>query len=131
MTDFRPDGWPRLIPRLFAEDAAGLVGFLREVFGAEGESADSRPSELRIGDSMLLVSEGGGVRQAGPAFLYIYVPDADRTWRAAVDAGATSLEAPVDMPYGDRRAMVRDPFGNTWQIATRKPASGPQPEVSC
>jgi len=21
------------------------------------------------------------------------------------------------LPYGDRRAMVRDPFGNVWQIA--------------
>jgi len=27
--------------------------------------------------------------------------------------------APADMPYGDRRAMVRDEWGNTWQIATR------------
>ncbi|MDT7802999.1 MAG: PhnB protein, partial [Actinomycetota bacterium] len=31
--------------------------------------------------------------------------------------GATSLEEPADTPYGDRRAMVRDPFGNVFQIA--------------
>ena len=29
-----------------------------------------------------------------------------------------TLEAPREMPYGDRRAMVRDRWGNTWQIAT-------------
>jgi PhnB protein len=28
------------------------------------------------------------------------------------------LEDPRDMPYGDRRAMIGDPSGNTWQIAT-------------
>lgn len=30
---------------------------------------------------------------------------------------ATAVEAPLDTPYGDRRAMVRDPFGNVFQIA--------------
>ena len=29
-----------------------------------------------------------------------------------------SLEAPFNTPYGDRR-MVRDPFGNIFQIAHR------------
>jgi len=35
-----------------------------------------------------------------------------------VAAGARSLEEPVDTPYGDRRAMVEDSWGNVWQIAT-------------
>ena len=35
----------------------------------------------------------------------------------AIDAGATVIEEPRDTPYGDRRAMVRDPFGNVFQIA--------------
>ena len=46
-----------------------------------------------------------------------YVADADATCRRALSAGATSLEAPLDTPYGDRRAMVRDPFGNSFQVA--------------
>ena len=37
--------------------------------------------------------------------------------RRALDAGAVSLEAPLDTPYGDRRAMVQDAFGNVFQIA--------------
>ncbi len=51
------------------------------------------------------------------AFLYIYVDDADAVYRRALDAGASSLEEPLETPYGDRRAMVRDPFGNIFQIA--------------
>ena len=56
-------------------------------------------------------------RDLFPAFLYIYVEDADVAFRRALAAGATTLEPPLDTPYGDRRAMVRDPFGNVFQIA--------------
>ena len=56
-----------------------------------------------------------------PAFLYVYVDDAEETSTArATAAGATTIEAPLDTPYGDRRAMVRDPFGNVFQIAHRR-----------
>jgi uncharacterized glyoxalase superfamily protein PhnB len=36
----------------------------------------------------------------------------------ALRAGATTIEAPSDKPYGDRSAGVKDPFGNSWFIAT-------------
>lgn len=54
------------------------------------------------------------------AFLYVYVEDADRTYQRAVDAGAISIEEPTDTPYGDRRATLRDSWGNMWQIATHR-----------
>ena len=56
-------------------------------------------------------------RDAFPGFLYVYVLDADQAYENAVTAGAASLEAPLDTPYGDRRAMVRDAFGNVYEIA--------------
>src|SRR6516162_9452230 len=43
MTKFQPDGWPTIIPRVFAEDVRGVVGFLKLVFGARGD-ANWRPS---------------------------------------------------------------------------------------
>jgi uncharacterized glyoxalase superfamily protein PhnB len=67
-----------------------------------------------------MISDGGGLRAAIPAFLHVYVANADITYERAMAAGATSLEPPAEMPYGDRRAMVRDRWGNTWQIATYK-----------
>ncbi|WP_210337761.1 glyoxalase/bleomycin resistance/extradiol dioxygenase family protein [Mesorhizobium sp. INR15] len=69
---------------------------------------------------MVMVSDGGGIRDAGTAFLYVYVEDADRAYRDAIGAGAVSVEAPTTMPYGDRRATVEDTWGNIWQIATRR-----------
>jgi uncharacterized glyoxalase superfamily protein PhnB len=112
-----PEGWPALIPRIFARDPERLVEFIVRVFDAQGSFRPDRPTELRFGDSMLMVS-GTDERAATPAFLYVYVPDLEQTVRRALELGATSLEPPRDLPYGDRRAMVRDAWGNTWQIAT-------------
>jgi PhnB protein len=112
-----PDGWHSLTPRIVTEDMAGLVEFLRRAFDATGEVHPDRPTVLRIGDSNVMIS-GAGARPATPAFLYVYVEDADTTYRRAVEAGARSLERPVDTPYGDRRGMVEDRWGNVWQIAT-------------
>jgi uncharacterized glyoxalase superfamily protein PhnB len=30
----------------------------------------------------------------------------------------------ANTPYGDRRTMVKEPWGNTWQIATRIRGAG-------
>ena len=115
-----PEGWHTLTPRIVTDDVAGLVGFLKVALGATGEVPEDRPATLRIGDSTLMIS-GTGPRPATAAFLYVYVDDADATYRRAIDAGAGSLEAPLDTPYGDRRAMVEDRWGNVWQIATHRP----------
>jgi PhnB protein len=120
MVKFQPDGWHTVTPRIVVRDPENLIGFLNAVFDAQGEFRPGSPAEIRIGDSIVMVSGGGGHRDPMPAFLYVYVHDTDSTYRRARAAGATSLEEPADMPYGDRRAMVRDAWGNTWQIATHK-----------
>jgi uncharacterized glyoxalase superfamily protein PhnB len=117
---FKPAGWPTVIPRVITDDVAGVTGFMRSVFDAECTLRGEGPAEVRIGDSLVMVSDGGGLREASPAFLYIYVADTDATYRRAIELGAAVVEEPADMPYGDRRAMVRDAWGNLWQMATRQ-----------
>lgn len=115
-----PEGWHTLTPRIVTDDVEGLVAFLRRVFDATGDVPAGRPAVLRIGDSVVMVS-GTGPRPATGAFLYVYVVDADATHRRAVDSGARSLEEPQDTPYGNRRGMVEDRWGNVWQIAAFRP----------
>jgi len=67
-----------------------------------------------------MISDGGGERETIPAFLYVYLENADEAYGRAMNAGAASIENPSDMPYGDRRATVRDPWGNLWQIAAHR-----------
>jgi PhnB protein len=117
MTKQIPKGWHSVTPRLVVHDPAKLVKFLKRAFAAAGDFRAEMPSVMRIGDSLVMVS-GVDPREPMPAFLYLYVDDIDATYRRALKAGATSLEEPQDMPYGDRRGMVEDPWGNIWQIAT-------------
>ena len=114
---FVPEGWHTVTPRIVVHDAEKLVEFLRQVFGATGDYRADRPSVIRIGDSVVMISDAG-IRSPMTAFLYVYVNDTDATHRRALDAGAYVLEAPSVTPYGDRRCMVEDEWGNTWQIAT-------------
>jgi uncharacterized glyoxalase superfamily protein PhnB len=118
MSNFKPDGRRTVIPRIITDDVAGLVRFLKTVFGAGGEPQFATPTEMTMGDSVVMISDGGGARGAMPAFLYVYVPNADETYERAIAAGAESIEKPTDTPYGDRRATVKDPWSNIWQIAT-------------
>jgi len=40
--------------------------------------------------------------------------------KPALERGATSIEPPLDTPDGDHRCMIKDNWGNTWQIASRR-----------
>jgi len=113
---------PTVIPRIVAKDSERLVQFIRRVFDARGEFGGERPSEMLIGDSLIMISEAGE-RAPMPAFLYVYVDDVEATHKRAVAEGVTVVEEPTDTPYGHRRSMVEDAWGNVWQIA--RPLTSP------
>lgn len=123
MTKSLPEGWHSITPRLVVEDAAKLVEFLKQAFGGTGDFRTDIPSMMQIGDSLVMVS-GAGPRDVMTAFLYLYVDDIDATYDRALKGGAVSLEEPQDLPYGDRRGMIKDPCGNIWQIATYNGTAG-------
>ena len=116
---FQPDDWHTVTPRIITPKPEEMVRFVKRVFRGQGEFQINRPSEIRIGDSLIMISDGDGLREPASAFLYVYVENVDETYRRAVKAGAETLELPSDQPYGDRRAMVKDPWGTLWQIASR------------
>ena len=93
----QPEGWHTVTPRIVTREPGRLVEFLKEVFRASGEFHPERPAEMRIGDSIVMVS-GDVERDPVPAFLYVYVDDADATYRRAIASGAAALEEPADMP---------------------------------
>jgi len=114
---FTPEGWHTVTPRIVVHGAEQMVDFAKHVFDATGDYRRDMPSVISIGDSMIMISEAG-IRKPTSSFLYVYVEDTDETYRRALQAGARSLEEPAEVPYGDRRSMVEDQWGNTWQIAT-------------
>lgn len=88
---YMPAGWHAVTPRIFARDTRRLVEWIKKVFQATGRYQGERPSEIRIGDSNLMIA-GVGVRPPTPACLYVYVPDVDATYRRAVRSRARVLE---------------------------------------
>jgi PhnB protein len=113
-----PPPFRTVTPRIFVGDVAKVVAFLRAVFDATGNLESERPTDVQIGDSVVIVASASE-RAAFPAFLYVYVDDADATYLRAIENGAESIEEPLDTPYGDRRAMFRDQFDNVYQVAHR------------
>ena len=126
---FIPAGFHTVTPYLVVQDAPALIDFVKRSFDAEERvratgSTGGMHAEVRIGDSMMMI--GGGAPdlpwrgQTWPTALHLYVPDTDAAYARALEAGGTSMHAPMDQEYGERSAGVKDAFGNTWYIATSK-----------
>ncbi|MGA9249274.1 MAG: VOC family protein, partial [Candidatus Acidiferrales bacterium] len=119
-----PADTPSIVPGISMHGAAQFVEFMKQVFGAEEAFMRKAPSgtvihsRIRIGDSILAVGEVHGPIPVMPFHVHMYVPDTDAVYERALQAGAKSLRAPKDEPYGDRAAAVEDAFGNIWSLAT-------------
>jgi uncharacterized glyoxalase superfamily protein PhnB len=122
------EGFTTVTPYLSVVEVERLIQFAKEAFGAveTGRSIGGSGHlhcELRIGDSMLMCGNAARGRER-PLALHMYVPDADAVYQRALEAGAESLSAPQDRPYGERQGGVKDPSGNIWYMATRFPGAG-------
>jgi PhnB protein len=119
-----PEGSRSVQPFLHLREADKMIPFLEAAFGAEAMGVAKSPEGLvlhatiRIGNATLEVAEAHGVSQPMPCHLHVYVPDTDAGYAQALQAGATSIDAPRNAPYGDRAAGVKDAWGNSWFIAT-------------
>jgi len=119
-----PKGLHNVNPYLHPLRAEPVIAFLKRAFGAQELGKYASPdgvvhhAEIRVGDSVVEMGEAHGKYKPMPAMFYVYVPNVDAVYRQTLAAGATSFQEPIDQPYGDRQAGVRDAFGNTWYIAT-------------
>jgi len=129
-----PQGYRRITPALVVSDGVKALAFYAEVFGATerlrfpGPDGSIAHAEVEVGDSVVIVEDASpymgtqappaGGLEGSPAFLFVYVEDADATIARAVELGATLTRPAEDQFYGDRDGSVVDPFGHTWTIAS-------------
>lgn len=122
--NFQPKEYHTVTPYLVVENAAGLLEFMKAVFGAEPAVLMNKMdgsvmhAEVPVGDSVIMLSDSNEQNPPIPAMLYVYVEDCDATYQKALAAGAASVRTPRNEFFGDRTANVRDPFGNRWEFAT-------------
>lgn len=124
------EGFHSITPYIIVPGAAQFIEFVKQAFGAEEKLRYPSPdgssimhAEVKVGDSMIELSDGNEQYPPRPAAIHLYLPDTDSAYQRALAAGATSLHSIEEMPYGERSGSVRDPFGNHWYIATHHGAS--------
>lgn len=121
-----PVAYQTVMPYLIVEGAEKFLVFLKQIFNASeqlrvpGSEGGIRHAEVKIGDSTVMVADATEKFKPTPAGLFINVADTDKTYKHALREGATSIMEPFDEDYGARSAGIRDPFGNTWWLATYK-----------
>ena len=122
----------RVTPYLVARGAGEAIAFYVQVFGAEElfrltDPGDGRVghAELKIGGSEIYIADEypdfGALSPdslGGSAVsLHLLVDACDAVAEAAEAAGALLLRRPSDQSYGERTALVQDPWGHRWFIA--------------
>lgn len=125
-TQYKPDQYSTVSPYLVVHDADATIRFLKQAFGAvelrrfPDEAGKLMHAEVRIEDSVIMLADPVPPDWLPvPSYVHVYVTDVDATYRKALEAGATSVQAPVKKQDEDKRGGVRDVGGTTWWIATK------------
>ncbi len=135
MTDPIPAGLEgRIVPYLMVDGAAAAIDFYVAAFGAEERYRLPMPdggighAEIVVNGATVYLADApddmpGNAANPGKlggssVLLHQYVTDCDDSVARAVTAGATVVRAPEDQFYGDRAALVADPFGHLWSFHT-------------
>ena len=74
--------------------------------------------EVQIGDSTVMLFDSHESWPVTPAFIRLFLEDADLAYQRALRAGATPVTQVTELFWGDRVGRVRDPMGNIWWLQT-------------
>lgn len=125
-----PEDMGRITAYLLYEDVGAALEWLSKTFGFKermrlpGPDGKITHAEMEFADGVIMLGNPGpdyrNPKRLGHTtqMLYVYVDDVDEHYEHAVQAGATILEEPADMFYGDRRYGAEDPEGHQWNFAT-------------
>ncbi|MES2547043.1 MAG: VOC family protein [Pseudomonadota bacterium] len=127
-----PKDMHSITPHIVCKDAKAAIEFYKKAFNAtelarlDGNDGKLMHACIQIGDSTVMMADeypdwgsvGPATLKGTPVTLHLYVPDADKAFAQAVNAGATVKMPLADMFWGDRYGIVVDPFGHNWSIAT-------------
>jgi uncharacterized glyoxalase superfamily protein PhnB len=112
---------------LAVANVTASIEFLERAFGFSRGVVLAHPdgqlryAEMRHDQAVVVLIQKGDTTtpSGGAAALYTYVEDVDRAASQARLAGA-GVDEPEDKPWGDRVAVVTDPDGYRWVLATFK-----------
>jgi len=135
MVDPIPQGLEgHVIPYLMIDGANEAIDFYTKAFDAEEMYRMPMPdgsvghAEIKVGGATIYLADaptdmpgaaGSPKRHGGTTVLiHRYVADVDAVVKKAEAAGAKVIRPPEDQFYGDRAAVVEDPYGHQWSLHT-------------
>jgi uncharacterized glyoxalase superfamily protein PhnB len=126
-----------VVPVLVYEDVNRAIDWLCNTFGFRERlrmtaSGSVIHAQLEVGDGALMLGRRAGVfrppREGEVSqYVVVHIADVDAHCEHARRSGAHVVNAPADMPFGERQYTVEDPEGHRWtfsqSIADVEPAA--------
>ncbi|MEL7123301.1 MAG: VOC family protein [Bacteroidota bacterium] len=123
---YKPENYNSLSPYLIVDNAQRLVDLIKTVFRAkelrrfDHENKTIAHIELKLDDSILMISDSTENYPANTTMLHIYVPDVDETFDLAIRNGCEIIEKPKNKKGDpDTRGSFYDFAGNYWAVSTQ------------
>ena len=132
--DFIGKDMTAVTPYLYVEESAKALAYYEKLFGAktrfkmDGPGGKILHAEIMVNGALFMMGEANAEMKmkspkmvgGSPTGIFVYVPDVDATFKAALASGSSEVMALEDMFWGDRTGCIIDPFGHNWTIATHK-----------
>lgn len=126
MNPYKPEAYNSLSPYLIVDDGRRLADLLKIIFSAtelrsfDREDGKIAHAELKMDDSILMISDSTADYPGDNTMLHMYVPDVFKTFELAVAHGCEIVEQPINKPGDpDTRGAFIDFAGNYWAVSTQ------------
>lgn len=118
------NGHQAVMPYLMVRNGSAFIDFVKKIFHAEltftrmrEDNTTIMHAEVQISGSTIMFCDATDQWKGGGANLFVYVDDADESYKAALENGATSVMELSDQSYG-RSCGIKDPFGIVWWVTS-------------
>lgn len=126
-----------LAPYLCVPNSADAIDFYKKAFGAKEVARHFTPdgskimhAQVEINGAIVMMSDDFPEYKDGksstpsafggtPVTIHLNVADVDSLYNQAVGAGAKIVMPLDDMFWGERYAIIEDPFGHAWSMSTQ------------
>jgi PhnB protein len=123
---YKPAGYNSVSPYFIVDGAQKLIDFLVQLFDGKElrkytrEDGTIMHAEVRIDDSVVMISDATEEYPPVTIIMHVYVPDVNTTYIKALKLGASELQKPKNNEGDpDNRGTFLDFAGNMWSVSTQ------------
>jgi uncharacterized glyoxalase superfamily protein PhnB len=123
---YKPAGYNSVSPYFIVDGAQKLIDFLVQLFDGKElrkykrEDGTIMHAEVKIDDSVVMISDATEEYPPVTIIMHVYVPDVNTTYIKALKLGASELQKPKNNEGDpDNRGTFLDFAGNMWSVSTQ------------